>query len=566
MITIRVKESQSIKRYKMSIYVNASFNVKVISLLKKFSGSHYHVKTREWELPIKQWSAVLDILDNYDLEIIGDLPNEMESKLKVLDKFYESCGNISDFKFKTKPFAHQRDSFEYALTHRKFLLADEQGLGKTKQSIDIAVSRKSQFKHCLIISCVNGLKWNWQREVSIHSDEKAHILGESISKRGNRVMSSVAKRLEDLQAPHDEFFLITNVETLRDKNVQATVREMCDNGDIGMVIIDEIHKCKNSTSAVGKAIHCCQSYYKLALTGTPLMNTPIDLYNVLKWLDVEFHTLTQFKNYYCVLGGFSGYEVVGYKHLPELQQTLNSVMVRRRKEDVLDLPPKIRSVEYIEMTKPQQKLYEDIKAWILQDIDKICMSPSPLAELIRLRQCTGYPQMLSSKITTSAKIDRLLELVAYTVDSGDKVVVFSNWTSITGPVFEALSKAKYNPALVTGEVKDKSEQVDMFMNDSSCKVIVGTIAAMGTGFTLTEAHTVIFLDSPWNAANKEQAEDRCHRIGTNSTVKIITLVAKDTIDERIEEIIEGKSQLSQAIVDNVNSGKVDTDTIKFLLS
>lgn len=99
-----------------------------------------------------------------------------------------------------------------------------------------------------------------------------------------------------------------------------------------MTIIDEIHKCKNSTSMQGKAIHCCCTYYKLALTGTPIMNAAIDLYNVLKWLEVENHSLTQFKNHYCIMGGFGGYQIVGYKHLDELQNRLDKYMLRRKKK------------------------------------------------------------------------------------------------------------------------------------------------------------------------------------------------------------------------------------------
>lgn len=538
------------------------YNAKLISLMKTIPVRFYDSKTREWEIHSKYFDNILEMFQDYDIEIIGDLPKDAEKALEIADKF-DSIGT-EGFEFKTTPFDHQREAFDFAMNHRKFLLGDEQGLGKTKQSIDIAVARKNQFKHCLIICCVNGLKWNWEKEVGIHSNEKAHILGEYTNTKGNKVIGSVKRRLDDLRGNRDEFFIVTNIETLRDKDITSTLKGLCEEGIIGMVIIDEIHKCKNSTSVQGKAIHNLNSYYKMALTGTPLMNSPIDLFNILKWLDAEHHTLSQFKNYYCEMGGFGGYEIIGYKHLPELQSNLDRVMLRRKKDEVLDLPPKVRTVEYVEMSAKQSKLYNEIKSSIVQNIDKVMLSPNPLVELIRLRQCTGYPGILSSSITDSVKVDRLLELVEEAVSNNEKVIVFSNWTSVTEPVFRALSK--YRPAIITGETKDRANQEHRFQNDDKCKVIIGTIQAMGTGLTLTAGSTVIFLDSPWNRANKEQAEDRAHRIGTTKTVNVITLVAKDTIDERIEHLVESKGHISDIVVDKFTENKVDKTMVDFLLS
>lgn len=562
MIRLEIRKSVQIKRSKMSLYLSFPYDTKLISIIKAIPVRYYNTSTREWEVHSKYFDNVLDMFQQYDIEIVGELPKEAERVLELADRFDEI--GTEGFEFKTKPFDHQLESFEFAMNRRKFLLGDEQGLGKTKQSIDIAVARKNQFKHCLIVCCVNGLKWNWQREVGIHSNEQAHILGEYINTKGNKVIGSVNRRHKDLLDGRDEFFLITNVETLRDKQLAATLKSMTEEGTIGMVIIDEIHKCKNSTSVQGKAIHNLNSYYKMALTGTPLMNSPIDLFNILKWLDAEHHTLTQFKNYYCQMGGFGGYEIVGYKHLPELQANLDRVMLRRKKDEVLDLPPKIRTVEYVEMTTKQAKLYEEIKSNIIKNIDKVMLNPNPLVELVRLRQCTGYPGILSSTIEESIKIDRMVELVEQAVANGEKVIVFSNWTSVTEPAYKALSK--YRPAIITGETQNRAEQEYKFQNDPKCKVIIGTIQAMGTGLTLTAGSTVIFLDSPWNRANKEQAEDRAHRIGTTKTVNIITLVAKDTIDERIEYLVESKGKMSDVIVDKFVVDKVDRQMVDFLLS
>lgn len=334
---------------------------------------------------------------------------------------------------------------------------------------------------------------------------------------------------------------------------------MCSDGIIGMTIIDEIHKCKNSQSKQGKAIHCCCSYYRLALTGTPLMNNPVDLYNVLKWLEVENHSLTYFKNLYCEMGGFGGYEIIGYKNLDQLENSLNKNMLRRRKEEVLDLPPKIYTDELLDLDSSQDKLYRDVTNQIIEDIDRIMLLPNPLTELIRLRQVTSNPNILTSKNITNVKYDRILDILESTTD---KVIIFSNWTKVINPLYIKLSSLGYNPALVTGESKDPILEMNKFQSDNTCKVILGTTPALGTGYTLTAANTVIFIDEPWSKAIKDQAEDRCHRIGTKGTVNIITLICKDTIDERIHQIIKDKGELSDRIVD----GKaVQPSDIKFLI-
>lgn len=555
MIKLKFDFSQKLS-YKQSLYIKGDYNSNILDVIHSFQTRYYHRNSKLWECKIDYFPIILDKLKFEDIQICGEVPKKFEKYLKMLDIYDEQD---ADYLSRTKPFEHQMDSFKYALTHNKFLLGDEQGLGKTKQALDIAVARKHKMRHCLIVCGVNNLKWNWYKEVEIHTNEKAHILGSRVNRKGKTVIGSSAERLADLKQIHDEYFLITNIETLRDKSIQSQIKKMCSDGIIGMTIIDEIHKCKNSQSKQGKAIHCCCSYYRLALTGTPLMNNPVDLYNVLKWLEVENHSLTYFKNLYCEMGGFGGYEIIGYKNLDHLENSLNKNMLRRRKEEVLDLPPKIYTDELLDLDSSQDKLYRDVTNQIIEDIDRIMLLPNPLTELIRLRQVTSNPNILTSKNITNVKYDRILDILESTTD---KVIIFSNWTKVINPLYIKLSSLGYNPALVTGESKDPIVEMNKFQSDNTCKVILGTTPALGTGYTLTAANTVIFIDEPWSKAIKDQAEDRCHRIGTKGTVNIITLICKDTIDERIHQIIKDKGELSDRIVD----GKaVQPSDIKFLI-
>ena len=154
------------------------------------------IDSNNFEIPYRHFNDVLDELDEWELHIYGDLDRNVQQYIESRNRI--SSTEETEFQFKTEPFSHQIECFEYAKEHPCFLLGDEQGLGKTKQAIDIAVSRKNAFKHCLIVCCISGLKWNWAKEVEIHSNQKAYILGSRVNKKNELVIDGVAKMSEDL--------------------------------------------------------------------------------------------------------------------------------------------------------------------------------------------------------------------------------------------------------------------------------------------------------------------------------------------------------------------------------
>lgn len=445
-----------------------------------------------------------------------------------------------NYDFKTKPFNHQIESIKFGCMKSKWILGDEMGLGKTKCLIDIACIHKkyNKIQHCLIICGVNSIKYNWKAEIGIHSNESAIVID-----------GTLKKRLELLRNKPSEFFYIINIESLRSKEVLAELKDMVEAGFIEMIVIDEAHKCKSHTSIQGKAIHQLNSPIKIAATGTPIMNSPLDAYNILKWLGKEKHSFYQFKNFYCIMGGFNNYQVVGYKNLDYLQDSLQGTMLRRLKKDVLDLPDKIRQEVHVDLSPSQKRLYKEIKDELIEELDDIVLNPNPLAKLTRLRQVTSCPATLDIDYGYGAKIERMLEIIQEITENNKKVLVFSNWSSVTEKIWEVLDAENLKFCYIDGSVKDRQAQVDLFQNNDDYKICVGTIGAMGTGLTLTAASYVIFIDSPWNMANKEQAEDRAYRIGTTENVTIYTLVCENTIDQKIEQIINSKEMLSSALVD-----------------
>lgn len=557
MININIRKADKVNT-EYALFISFEYDAKVVSIIRDFPTRYYNRDNTEWELPFNKLLELINKLEDYDIDITGEYVSLEKPKAKM----------PKGFEFKTKPFEHQIEAFNYGLNNDRWLLGDEMGLGKTKQSIDIAVAKKLQkgYKHCLIICGVNGLKWNWRNEVATHSNESAYILGQREKAGKLRVDGNKAK-IDDLKNLDkiNSYFLITNVESLRSEELNNLLIKYCKDNTIGMIITDEVHKMKNPTSQQGKAFLKLQADTMIAMTGTPLMNNPMDLYIILKWLGYEKHAFYSFKKHHCVMGGFGGYEILGYKHLDELEERLDEIMLRRKKEEVLDLPEKTYIDEYVDMSMKQKQIYDEVTADVKMNIDQIKIAPNPLAALIRMRQATGYTGILSSTIQESAKLDRMEELVEEAISNNQKVVIFSNWTQMTTPIYNRLC-TKYNGILITGETKDADRQkyVEKFQNDDKCMFAVGTIGAMGTGLTMTQGTVEIFMDEPWNMALKTQAEDRCHRIGQKKNLTIYTLLCKSTIDERIHELVLKKGAMADVLVDG-QSAKISPEVLEYLI-
>lgn len=571
MIKIHIGEPEKLSNnilVKKSAFVSFDYNPDIVSFIKQMGTRVYNAENHTWEMPVNNIISLCNKFENEEIKISGVYEDLHKQEFEI--------DIPKDFEFKTKPFAHQIDGVRFGLNKKKFLLCDDQGLGKTKQIIDFVgcLEKTDTINKVLIVCGVNSLKYNWQSEISIHSEEKGWVLGTRFRKTtGKAYEGNTKNKLEDLDNLPDCRYIITNIETLRAgaEKISKTkyhfpiaekLQELCKNGTISVIAFDECHKSKEPTSLQSRAMINVTAKYMVAMSGTPLMNNPLDLYFPMKWLGYENHSFYQFKQHYCTLGGWGGSQVVGYKNLEEIRAMMDSIMLRRLKTEVLDLPEKIRKIEYVDMTPKQKQIYKEVYNGVLSDLQKIKFSNNPLSMMIRLRQATGWTGIISNTVQESAKMERMLELVQEIIASGQKAIIFSNWESITEVAREKLKS--YNPAYITGATKadDRMDEVTRFQTDNKCKVIIGTIGAMGTGLTLTAAQNVIFLDSPWNMALKAQAEDRAHRIGTKGTVSVITLCCRDTIDERIEELVEKKGQIADALVD----GKISVDDINYLLS
>lgn len=234
MITIEIKKADKLSS-EYGMFITSPYDETVLGAVRTLSPRFWHGTERVWEVPVNKLTDFINQLSNYEIQLKGNLSVLAEKKMPDIQ-----------FEFKTKPFDHQIEGFNYGLTHDKWLLGDEMGLGKTKQIIDIAVAKRQiyGYKHCLIICGVNGLKWNWINEINTHSNEQGYILGQRVNARGRTVVDGNKQKLASLNDIDNlPYFLVTNIESLRDEKILTAIKKLCEDGTIGMIAMDECHKC-----------------------------------------------------------------------------------------------------------------------------------------------------------------------------------------------------------------------------------------------------------------------------------------------------------------------------------
>jgi len=550
---INIFENQSKKSIgQTSLFVSFDYKPEIVEVIKSAGDGIYYKDSKVWELPLNKLSYLIDNLTMIDSINLDFLPESESEKL-----------NLS-IDYKVKPFDHQLEAIKWLINTKNGLLLDVPGLGKTLDVIYAAEELKAQcnIEHCLIICGINTLKQNWKKEIKKFSTLDCVIIGERINKKGNITYDSISARAEQLYQKINEFFIIVNVETLRDSTVIEAIRNSKNNFD--MIVVDEIHKLKGATTSIQSknTLKLAKiGKYHFGLTGTLLVNNPLDCFIPLKFIGYERSTYTNFKNFYCVIEQKFGHQSIsGFKNIDVLKNEISECSLRRSK-DLLNLPPKIIIPEFLELPESQQKFYSELQSGIVNEADRVNIKNTSLLGMItRLRQATTCPSVLSSKEITNVKIERALDLIEKITPNGDKVIIFSVFKE---PLYQ-LKKLLPEALLCTGDQTDEeiSNNINKFQNDDNYKVILCTTSKMGTGITLTAANYEIFLDTPWTYAEFEQSVDRAYRIGTTKNVIIYDLIAKDTIDERVYQLINTKKDISDYIIDNKYN---ETEELKYLL-
>lgn len=547
-----------------SLLVQFDFNQYVIDSLKTLPTYCWHKKTKQWEVPICYLGRLLDsltFLDEIQLKLL-DAPKSGEFHF---NKKYNLAplSETEKISFKASPFPHQLEAVDFLLKKEKSLLLDGCGVGKSLEMILFAETLKKRglIDHCLVITGIAGLRGNWEKEIAKFSTESSVVIGKYTTRNGTTRYRPMAKRAEQLKNKIDEFFVLLNVESIRDPKIIEAIKTSENN--FGLIAFDESHKIGAPNTIQYDNLMKLDADFKVAATGTLIVNSPLSAFPSLKFTDNERATLTNFKSQYCNFGGFGNKQIIGSKNLEVLREEIASCSIRRTLYDVREDIPKLTiDVEYLEMEEDQQKFYEAIKDGVKEEADKIELKAGNLLALTtRLRQATACPSVLTTQDIESIKVNRAFEYIQEITSQGEKVVVFSMFKEPLNQLAMKLDGFRYS--LNTGDVDDALAFSNMtrFQEDPNEQAFLGTFGKCGTGFTLNASMYLVCIDTPYTFSLFEQGYQRVHRISNARPAFIKVLVCNETIDERVQQIIETKKELGEFLVDGVGDGTADNRLI-----
>lgn len=456
-------------------------------------------------------------------------------------------GNRSLNIISTPLYGYQEEGVLHLAFGRRTLLADDMGLGKTVQAIAATALLKQlrDIQHVLIV-CPASLKHQWAREIRRFTSLSVQVI------EGNPIQRRNLYR--DLQ-----LFNIINYELVRFDEEEIIRREF------DLVILDEAQRIKNWRTKTADKVKRLRSPYAFVLTGTPLENRLDELYSIFQFIDPTIlGPLWRFNNrYYETERRPSGsYKVLGYKNLDELRRRISPNVLRRVRDEVLlDLPERIDSNFFVEMTGPQWRAYEEYEqtvAKLMAQARRRPLTPEQhqilLGCLVKMRLICNALALHDPEIKpqdhekTAPKLRELREILDEEVASnGRKAILFSQWSKMLALTEPMLERLKLGWVKLTGDVptKKRGALIEQFFEDPQCKVFLSTDAG-GVGLNLQAASMVINLDLPWNPAVLDQRIARAHRHGQAHVVNVVNLIAKGTIEERMLDTLAAKRAVFDA--------------------
>lgn len=552
---------QIIEKNNQFIFV-FSYNPRVVSAVKTLPGVRWNWEKKWWELPntARNKSTVEVFAQRHGFNFkpetaVAEKP--FDKALPDMPKLNISEEQLSKY-LKLKPYPYQLDGIAYCLTRKRAIIGDQPGLGKTAQAI-AAVTIANQFP-CLVI-CPSSLKENWRREFAMWTNKKAVILNDS-----NKNTWHMFAKGQSLFGQGDEGMaqvFITNYESLKKFFVsqinkpekgKLTLKHVRFSPYINIfksVIIDESHRVKDASAQQTKFTKgiCTNKEYVFALTGTPVVNKPVDLASQLSIIG----QIDKFNGYQNYIKSYCGGDEKGHSNLKELNWMLHThCFFRREKKDVLkDLPDKVRQVVYCDIIN--QREYNDALADLENYLKKYRQADD--AQIARSMKGEVMVRIgILKNISARGKLNDVVEYISDIVDAGEKIVVFIHLKEVA----QHLKKMFPAAVTITGDDNnvDRQKAVDSFQNDPDCQVIICSIKAAGVGLTLTASSRVAFVELPWHPADTEQCEDRCHRIGQKDSVQCTYFLGRSTIDEWIYQIINEKRGISDQITGARNEVEV----------
>ncbi len=420
------------------------------------------------------------------------------------------------------------------------LLCDEMGLGKTHQAMGLIAAAKNQEKgKKYLVVCPTSVIYHWQE-----------LLENFLPHINVFIFYGVSRKLEHFKNPYE--VLLTSYGTLRsEKKALSKI-------DFDLAIFDEVQTAKNIHSQTHKAMKTIKSKMRVGLTGTPIENRLLELkalFDVVVpgYMPTDAHFKEIFVN------------PIEKNQDPEkkalLARFIRHFILRRKKSEVLlELPEKIEEISYCDLSDEQMELYRKVylkqKESLFQELEDKS-KPVPylhvFALLSALKQICDHPCLITKKFEDfqkhhCGKWDLFLELLQEVRDSGQKLVVFSQYLEMLNMIERYLTENNIGFCGIRGSTRDRKTQLERFRDDPKSEVFVASLQAVGVGVDLVSASVVIHYDRWWNPARENQATDRVHRIGQNRGVQVFKLVTKGTVEEHIHRLIEKKTALMEGVI------------------
>jgi SWI/SNF-related matrix-associated actin-dependent regulator 1 of chromatin subfamily A len=424
------------------------------------------------------------------------------------------------------PLEHQKEAVEKLAGSRRFILADDMGLGKTTATIIAALETGS--KKILII-CPASLKINWQREIENYSDRPVYIA-------------------EGKKFSTESDFVIVNYDILKnfhDTDPKKKNGSILNQSNFDLVILDEAHMISNPQAQRTKIInHFVKDIKRVwLLTGTPMTSRPMNYYNLLNIIESPVaqnwmaYAIRYCQGYQFMAGRRKVWNVTGASNLEELRDRTSKQILRRLKEDVLDLPDKIISPVYLRLkSKEYEELMGEYYDWFDNKKDESSSLTVQFSKLMKVR-----------KVIANEKTKQTIEFAENIIEQGKKVIIFTNFTDTLQTIYQHFGK---QAVYLDGSCSKPHRQnaVDEFQENDKIKVFVGNLKAAGVGLTLTAAEVVIMNDLSFVPAEHAQAEDRAYRYGQKSNVLVYYPLYENTIEGAVYDILNRKKEIIRTVM------------------
>jgi len=467
-----------------------------------------------------------------------------------------------NYKFKTKPYAHQITALEKSWNRETYAYFMEMGTGKTKVLIDNAAMLYDKGKiDGLLIVAPKGVVGTWyDQELPTHLP--GHIENVTVLWQAN-ITKTQKEKLDSLFEPEETFhILIMNVEALSTSKGTDFASKFI-NSHNTLMVIDESTTIKNPSAKRTKNILnlSTQTKYRRIMTGSPVTKNPLDLYSQCEFLSpwlLDFTSYYAFRNRYAEMKtlhvrGRSIQVVDKFKNLHELSEQLKGFSYRVLKEDCLDLPEKNWTKRQITLTPDQRKIYIQMKETALAHLNgKVASTMTVLTQLMRLHQITcGHFTADDGTIQRIAN-NRVNELMDVLSEMEGKAIIWAHYQYDVKDIIKEIVKV-YGPGSVVdyyGLTPQDERDINRkkFQSDPKCRFLVGTPSTGGYGLTLTAANTVIYYSNGYDLEKRLQSEDRAHRIGQKKNVTYVDIIAEDTVDEKIVKALRDKINVASQVL------------------